>query len=167
MKSLYIAAIFFSAALSAQNTSVKITDAARFNTSTERINPKPIVFLDGKIASMEFINNVSPNSIASINIHKGANAVEKFGMGEKEGIIDIKLKPGTKILNYQQLMEQYHLDPALHLVANKTLVKNLGNFYIDQALIASVQILDESPFAEPVIPHLPGEKMVYITLRSQ
>lgn len=174
MKALYIGAIFFSAALGAQNTLQTANNANATKTNdiclccekdgkTAMKVAKPILLLDGKALSSDYINNINPNSIESINIFKGKNALEKFGIGEKEGVIDIKLKPGATILTYQQLMEKYSLNPTLQLVANKQLLKERQNFVIDSSLIMSVQTLSEPPFVEPAIPHLPGEKIVYIT----
>lgn len=164
MRLFYIAALLASAALSAQNTThathhTKTSD----HTGTVPETAKPVFLIDGKAVPSEYINFISPNSIESIHVLKGKDAAERFSTGA-EGVVDIKLRKGSEILTYQQLVQKYQLDPSLQLVANKQLVKDRQNFIIDKAMITSVQTLSESHFAEPVIPHLPGEKMVYITV---
>lgn len=69
-------------------------------------------------------------------------------------------------MSYEDLVKKYQLNPDLKIAAGNMLITNKNELIIDNSMITNVQTLDESPFAEPKISHLPGEKMVYITLKQ-
>jgi len=55
-------------------------------------NTEPIVFVDGKEVSTEFMNNLKPNRINSMKILKGKESTDKYGEKAKNGVIEIELK---------------------------------------------------------------------------
>lgn len=60
------------------------------NISSDK-NEEPLYIVDGKEVSSESIKNILPNTIDSINVLKGNNAINKYGEKGKNGVIEITL----------------------------------------------------------------------------
>jgi len=56
----------------------------------------PIYYVDGKKITEKDFNTIDPNSIESITVWKGADAVARFGDKGINGVIDIQLKKTSK-----------------------------------------------------------------------
>ena len=52
----------------------------------------PIYILNGKVISKVEMDKLSPNTIASVNVLKGKNAISKYGKGAKKGVVEITSK---------------------------------------------------------------------------
>ncbi|MEY3678395.1 MAG: hypothetical protein RI924_536 [Bacteroidota bacterium] len=64
-----------------------------FSQSQANIFKKdPIYILEGKMISKAEMGRLSPNSIESVSILKGAKAIEKYGKKGKRGVVEITLK---------------------------------------------------------------------------
>ncbi|MGH2647284.1 MAG: N-acetylmuramoyl-L-alanine amidase, partial [Ginsengibacter sp.] len=63
-------------------------------TGKTDMKPEPIYFVDGKEISKDELkaNTISPSSIAFINILKGENAIKKYGVKAKNGVVEITTK---------------------------------------------------------------------------
>jgi TonB-dependent SusC/RagA subfamily outer membrane receptor len=61
-------------------------------TSTNGDKADPLYYVDGKEITKGDMNNISPNSIQSINVLKGESATKKYGEKGNEGVIEINLK---------------------------------------------------------------------------
>lgn len=53
---------------------------------------EPIYFVNGKEIKSEESKNIDPNTIESINVLKGKNAIDKYGEKAKNGVIEILTK---------------------------------------------------------------------------
>ena len=62
--------------------------------STEKTElPKDVLYIiDGKEMESGSMNDVDPNTIKSINVLKGENALKKYGEKGKNGVIEITTK---------------------------------------------------------------------------
>jgi hypothetical protein len=56
------------------------------------INVKPLYILDGKEISPQEMEKINPDTIESVNVLKGENAITNYGEKGKNGVIVIKLK---------------------------------------------------------------------------
>ncbi len=61
--------------------------------SEKNSKPDPVYFVDGKEISKEELKNMPVESIASISVHKGDEAIKKYGEKGKDGVIEITTKP--------------------------------------------------------------------------
>ena len=61
-------------------------------TENRKEKIKPLIILDGKEVDEDFIKNLDPNRVDSINVIKDKNAFEKYGDKGKNGVIEIYLK---------------------------------------------------------------------------
>lgn len=61
-------------------------------TSNNGDQAEPLYYVDGKEISKGDMNNISPNTISSVNVLKGASAAKKYGEKGKEGVVEINLK---------------------------------------------------------------------------
>lgn len=57
---------------------------------------QPLVVIDGVISEQAKVNDISPNDIKSINVLKGANAKDKYGVKGENGVIEITSKKKAK-----------------------------------------------------------------------
>jgi len=55
-------------------------------------NAEPLVFVDGEEVSIEYVNNLNPNQIYSMNVLKGMESIIKYGEKAKNGVVEIVLK---------------------------------------------------------------------------
>lgn len=124
------------------------------------------IILNGVAHSGVFLENINPANIESMNVLKGPAAAAKYGAGSENGVIEIKTKPGTEILDYKALVSAYQLNPVLKLVSGKTLVADKNQFYIDHSLIKAIKEVAESPYAEPALPEGLTEKVNQIYLNK-
>ncbi len=67
-------------------------DGHKIVLRTSKGSKKPIYIKDGKIISHEELNNMTPNSIKSVNVLKGDNAVNLYGAKAEDGAIVISTK---------------------------------------------------------------------------
>lgn len=66
---------------------------------TLNLNTKPIIVLDGSIVEGDtdkIINMINPNTIESMNVIKGENAIKNYGEKGKNGVIEIYAKVKNK-----------------------------------------------------------------------
>lgn len=169
MKLLKISLLLISAVASAQIAPKDLSrdNGLKYSEQTTKPNlPQPIILLNGKETAYSTMNFISPNNIESVSVFKGEQADKRLGKPVPNGLIEIKTKNTVELLTYGDLMKEYNLNPDLHIVVNKQLIADKNSLLIDRTMIGTVQTLEESPFVEPKIPHLPGEKMVYITLKQ-
>ena len=121
-----------------------------------------LVVLGDKFSLLSFFK-VNPNHIKSANILKAENAMPIYGEKAKNGALEITLKDGVRILNFDEIFSKYNIsrqDQNLPLVVNRSFVKEKEKWLIDESVITSVKILEEQPFVEPVL--LPKGKAIYI-----
>lgn len=173
MKLLKISLLLISAVISAQTAPKELSrdnglknSPAKFEQTEKPSLPQPIILLNGKETVYSTMNFINPNNIESVSVFKGEQADKRLGKPVPNGLIEIKTKNTVELLTYGDLMKEYNLNPDLHIVVNKQLIADKNSLLIDRTMIGTVQTLEESPFVEPKIPHLPGEKMVYITLKQ-
>jgi N-acetylmuramoyl-L-alanine amidase len=77
------------------NTKNKAGNVTFIPTDAKTINGFPsdvLVFINGKESTKEAFKNINPNTIESITVLKGAEAVKKYGNKGRDGSIEIVLK---------------------------------------------------------------------------
>ena len=82
-----------------ENTFIIKTDDDKINASNNKgfyyrsdTNKTPLIILDGKEIKDKKIDDISPDTIESINVFKGEKAIEKYGDKGKDGVIEITTK---------------------------------------------------------------------------
>lgn len=55
---------------------------------------EPLYYVDGKKATAKDIKELSPDNIKSVTVHKGDEAIEKYGKKAKDGVVEITTKKG-------------------------------------------------------------------------
>jgi bla regulator protein BlaR1 len=82
--------------IAAPNSTIDFTPtdlkSNKFTTNYKRINKNPIYIVDGKIISTDSFKKIKTNTIESISVLKGKNAIKKYGNKGKYGVIEIKIK---------------------------------------------------------------------------
>lgn len=73
----------------ARKIPLSITVRKRIDDSSKA---NPLYIVDGKILPQSAVNSISPNTIKSMNVVKGENAVKMYGSAAKDGIIEITSK---------------------------------------------------------------------------
>ncbi|GLB48825.1 SusC/RagA family TonB-linked outer membrane protein [Neptunitalea lumnitzerae] len=58
-------------------------------------NNEALVVIDGVISSLNFLKSIDPNSIASVNVIKGANGAALYGSAGSNGVIVVETKKGS------------------------------------------------------------------------
>jgi hypothetical protein len=56
----------------------------------------PTYLVDGKITPYAQVVKINPNTIESMNVFKGAEAIKKFGNKYPHGLVMVQLKKGKK-----------------------------------------------------------------------
>jgi serine protease Do len=59
---------------------------------------KPLIVIDGVVSPQANVNDIAPNDIQSINVLKGANATNKYGVKGDNGVIEITSKKKVKAI---------------------------------------------------------------------
>lgn len=127
----------------------------------------PLFIVEGK-ETYSNCSSFNVNNIESVNVYKGDKAIALYGEKAKNGLIEMKFKPNTKLLNLQNFFKEYSIsseDQNLTLVLNKHFVDEKQYLLLDKSAIVSVQVLDEQPFVEPVL--LPKGKAIYIETKEK
>lgn len=76
---------------------VRFTSNNAAETKTlQLIDTKAIYYIDGVKSDSTTMHQINPNSIESVNVWKGKDAVQRFGKEGANGVIDIKLKKQVK-----------------------------------------------------------------------
>jgi TonB family protein len=79
------------------------------------IENAPRYVIDGELQEKGFsieLASFTMDDVETMNVYKGAKAIEKFGYGETTGVIDIQLKKGTVLPNPQFELEQNRPNPV-------------------------------------------------------
>jgi TonB family protein len=77
---------------------LEISDKAEYKVADNNVliglpdNEKPTYFIDGVETTMEYIQTIDPEAIASVAVLKGKSAQDKYGEKGKNGVIEITLK---------------------------------------------------------------------------
>jgi len=71
---------------------------AGMRVGIDGISPPPMIIVNGLISDLK-IEQIDPNTIESINVIKGESAKVLYGEKGKDGVLEIMLKPGTKVLD--------------------------------------------------------------------
>ncbi len=130
-------------------------------------DPQPLIVINGKVTGTNSnLNFIGSEDIKDVSVWKGEPATAEYGEAAKGGVIKINLKDNVELLGWDELVKKYQLDPTQQLVVDKQLIKDKATLIISPSKIQKVETLTESPFAEPAIPHLKDEKIVYVTLKS-
>ena len=58
---------------------------------------KPLIFIDGKTVLYEELSKMKPDNIASMNVFKGEDAIKKYGVKGKDGVIYITTKDDASL----------------------------------------------------------------------
>ena len=62
-------------------------------TPQDSIHNRPLLIIDGKInEEIDFMNSIDPNTIESVNVLKGEQAVKQYGEKGHNGVVEIMLK---------------------------------------------------------------------------
>jgi hypothetical protein len=64
----------------------------------DTISPKPLFIVDGKEFNGD-VNSIDANGISSVNVLKGAAAIDKYGDKGKNGVVEITLKKSNESLD--------------------------------------------------------------------
>ena len=161
MKKLLFILAFVVAQISFGQT-VKIVQGKEMHT----IN-MPLFVADGH-QTYSNCSSFNVNNIESINVYKGEKAINLYGEKAKNGLIEVKFKPNTKLLNLDDFYKEYNIstdDQKLPIILNKHFVYEKEYLLLDKSAIVSVQVLDEQPFIEPVL--LPKGKAVYVETKEK
>ena len=67
-------------------------DTTVHNQSMKRDTAQPLYVLNGKVVSKSVVDKKDPSSIESVNVLKGKDAIDKYGVKGKDGVVEITLK---------------------------------------------------------------------------
>ncbi|WP_298318371.1 M56 family metallopeptidase [uncultured Aquimarina sp.] len=62
------------------------------NMSIGGVDTKPLIFVDGKEISRKEFEEIKHKQIESVNVYKAEKAIEKYGKGAKNGVVEVILK---------------------------------------------------------------------------
>ncbi len=102
------------------------SNKAIYNTSHDLQNPKPLIIVDGKPATSEYLKSVNPDDIESMTVLKGKDAINAYGLKKgKNGVIIIKTKPNkTGTSNNAILDNQFPNENILYILDGKEISKS-------------------------------------------
>jgi hypothetical protein len=102
------------------------SNKAIYNTSHDLQNPKPLIIVEGKPATSEYLKSVNPDDIESMTVLKGKDAINAYGLKKgKNGVIIIKTKPNkTGTSNNAILDNQFPNENILYILDGKEISKS-------------------------------------------
>lgn len=74
-------------------------------------NSKVLLIVNNQPYSIKFLNSLNPNIIKDINIFKSGDAVKKYGLKAKEGVIEISTKKKTELICALFILKKSKIDP--------------------------------------------------------
>jgi TonB family protein len=77
------------------------------SSGTSKIEPKPLVVIDGVIAENQNLDNILPDDIESMSVLKDESATSKYGDKGKNGVLEITLKPKTGVFTIVEEMPEF------------------------------------------------------------
>ncbi len=93
-------------------TAINVYASAQENHESKTLSEKAVIkdsipagtliFADGKEISKSEMENISQETIKSIDVLKDASAIKKYGERGKSGVIEIQTKPKTASVNFAQ-----------------------------------------------------------------
>ena len=73
-----------------QNYDTSLQDSTKSTSKADK--NAPLCVLEGKVISKSELDKINPDTIESISVLKGKNAVNAYGKAGKNGVIQITLK---------------------------------------------------------------------------
>lgn len=102
----------------------------------------PYVVIDSFTTDIKHLV-IGSKHIKEVSVIKGASAIEKLGDKAEQGAVMITTKPGTKLLQLQQILDRYNIpeaDRKLRVCINKTLVHQPELIVAEASEIQAVEI---------------------------
>jgi len=69
------------------------TNKAIYNSRYDSQNPKPLIIVNGKPSTPEYLKTIDANAIESMTVLKGEDALDAYGKKGKYGVITLTTKP--------------------------------------------------------------------------
>ncbi|WP_148661219.1 hypothetical protein [Flavisolibacter tropicus] len=104
--------------------------------------PTPYVVIDNFTTDIKHLV-IGPKHIKEVSVLKGTNAVKKLGDKAEHGAVIITTKPGTTLLQLNQILDKYNIpeaDRKLRVCINKTLVRQPELIVAEASEIQTVEI---------------------------
>ncbi|HTE00932.1 MAG TPA: hypothetical protein VK668_16690 [Mucilaginibacter sp.] len=100
---------------------------------------------------------VSPMAIDSISVYKDAKTTEQYGLGAKNGVILIKLKQGTRLINLNQLYDKFNIrERGFPVYIDSAIAYHPKGIYLQSGYIKSAKIEAEKSTGEKYISLISG-----------
>lgn len=140
----------------AENENSSITQTIKVHTNSpfkfgnsDGSGNQPLIVKDGVIAKDQIADNISPETIESINVLKGESATKIYGAKGKNGVILIRTKKGESAAQNTpievKLTETSGTEPKPLIVIDGVIAENQNIDKIDPETIESMAVLkDES-----------------------
>ena len=86
-------------------------DSVKITTSNEKTGlSKATYYIDGVKSDSAIMSKLNPTNISSINIFKGKNAIEKYGAGAVNGVIEVHTKQANPKIDSLRLKADYQIN---------------------------------------------------------
>ncbi|MEI6585072.1 MAG: N-acetylmuramoyl-L-alanine amidase [Sediminibacterium sp.] len=86
-------------------------DTVKITTSNEKTGlSKAAYYIDGIKSDSAIMSKLNPTNISSINILKGKNAIEKYGAGAANGVIEVHTKQATHKIDSVKVSADYQIN---------------------------------------------------------
>ena len=118
------------------------SNKAIYNTSYNLQNPKPLIIVDGKPATSEYLKSLNPDDIESMTVLKGKDAINAYGEKGKNGVITIKTKlykTGTS--KNANLDNQFPNENILYILDGKEISKSDLLKVYSKETVSSLKVL--------------------------
>ena len=86
-------------------------DSVKIKSSNEKTGlSKATYYIDGIKSDSAIMSKLNPTNISSINILKGKNAIEKYGAGAANGVIEVHTKQATHKIDSLKVSADYQIN---------------------------------------------------------
>ena len=86
-------------------------DTVKITTSNEKTElSKAAYYIDGIKSDSAIMSKLNPTNISSINILKGKNAIEKYGVGAANGVIEVHTKQAKPKIDSVKVKADYQIN---------------------------------------------------------
>ncbi|MHC2990988.1 hypothetical protein OB13_05095 [Pontibacter sp. HJ8] len=107
---------------------------------------QPYIQVNGQQTVQPSLILFSPETIESVEVHKDANATNKFGKKAKDSAILIQTKPGVTLARLQDIYTHFAIPSAqqnLKVVINSKLIRDTNLILADLNMIEHVQVVKQ------------------------
>lgn len=121
------------------------SNKAIYNSRFDSQNPKPLIIVNGKPATSEYLKTINANDIESMTVLKGEDALDAYGKKGQNGVITLTTKPYKTIKgsykNVETDIELPNEDNILYILDGKEISKpDLVKVYSKET-VSSIAVL--------------------------